>query len=74
MVHLNITLDESLYRRLKARAAPKRLSAFIADALKAKMGPARDELDAAYRAASCEPWRRRLADEWRATETEAWPE
>lgn len=74
MVHLNITLDEDLYRRLKARTAPKKLSAFIADALNARMGPGRDELDDAYRAASREPWRKRLADEWAVTETEAWPE
>jgi len=73
MVHLNITLDEDLYRRLKARAAPKKLSAFIADALKARLGPGGDELDEAYRAASREAWRKRLADEWTATETEAWP-
>jgi hypothetical protein len=74
MVHLNITLDEDLYRRLKSKAAPKKLSAFIADALKARMGPGRDELDEAYRRAAREPWRKRLADEWVATETEAWPE
>jgi hypothetical protein len=74
MVHINITLDEDLYRRLKARVAPKKLSAFIACALEARMGPGRDELDEAYRVASREPWRKRLADEWAATETEAWPE
>jgi hypothetical protein len=74
MMHLNITLDEDLYRRLKARVAPKKLSAFIAEALGAKMGPGREELAQAYRAASREPWRKRLTDEWTATETEAWPE
>ena len=74
MVDLNITLDEDLYRRLKARTAPKKLSAFIADALNARMGQSRNELDDAYRAASREPWRKRLADEWAVAETEAWPE
>jgi hypothetical protein len=31
-------------------------------------------LDAAYQAARKERWRRRLADDWRRTETEAWPD
>lgn len=74
MVHLNITLDRDLYRRLKASTRPKKLSAFIAEALKAKLGPAPGELEQAYRAASRERWRGRLADEWAGTETEAWPE
>jgi hypothetical protein len=74
MVHLNITLDEELYRRLKAQTPPKRMSAFIADALRAKLRPGPEELEAAYRAAAREPWRRRLEEEWAATETEAWPE
>lgn len=73
-VHLNITLDEDLYRRLKASTRPKKLSAFIGDAIKARLGPARDELDQAYRTASRERWRGRLAGEWAATDTEAWPE
>jgi hypothetical protein len=72
-VHLNITLDADLYRRLKASTRPKKLSAFIADALTTKLGPARDDLDQAYRSAARERWRGRLADEWAATETEAWP-
>ena len=72
-VHLNITLDEDLYRRLKARTPPKKLSAFIAGALMAKLAPTHDELAVAYREASRERWRGRLAEEWAATETEAWP-
>jgi hypothetical protein len=74
MVHLNITLDEELYERLKAKAPPKKLSAFIADALRARLGPDEEELARAYRDAAKEHWRRSLADEWAATETEAWPE
>lgn len=74
MVHLNITLDEELYRRLKARAPAKKLSAFIADALRARLGPSAEELGQAYREAAKEPWRKALVDEWSSTEVEAWPE
>lgn len=74
MVHLNITLREDLYQQLKAKVAPKKLSAFIAESVKMRMGPSRNELDEAYMAASHESWRKRLADEWAVTETEAWPE
>jgi hypothetical protein len=74
MIHLNITLDEHLYRRLKQRAAPKKLSAFIAKALDEKLGPGPVELEAAYREAAKEPWRKALSEEWAATELEAWPE
>jgi hypothetical protein len=74
MVHLNITLDDDLYRRLKAKAPAKKMSALIADALRQKLGPSRDDLDAAYRAASREPWRKTLAAAWKTTEVEAWPE
>jgi len=71
---LNITLDERLYRRLKQRAAPKKLSAFIAKALDEKLGPDIGELEAAYREAANEPWRKALSEDWAATEHEAWPE
>ena len=74
MVHLNITLDEELYRRLKARAPAKKLSAFIAAALHERLGPSDDELAQAYREAAKEPWRRTLAEEWNPTEVEAWPQ
>ena len=39
-----------------------------------KLGPSDAELGEAYRLAAREPWRKRLADEWTATETEAWPD
>ena len=73
-VHLNITLDEDLVRRLKRKAPSKKMSAFIADALEARLGPSRQDLDAAYRAASRERWRNSLTKDWRVTETEAWPD
>ena len=74
MVHLNITLDDELYRRLKDKAPSKKMSAFIADALRERLGPSAAELAAAYRAAAREPWRKSLAQDWAATETEAWPD
>lgn len=73
-VRLNITMDEALYRRLKAELPPKRISAFIGDAVRARLYPDRAALDAAYKAAARERWRRGLARDWGATETEAWPE
>ena len=74
MVHLNITLDDDLYRQLKAKTPPKKLSAFIAAALRARLGASQAELAQAYREAAREPWRRALSADWEATELEAWPE
>lgn len=73
-MHLNITLEEQLYAQLKARTPAKKMSAFIAEAIAAKLGPSADELNAAYRAASKEAWRRQLDAEWAATDGDAWPE
>lgn len=72
-VRLNITMNEDLYRRLKRELPPKRISAFINDAVRARLSPDRKTLDAAYRNARRERWRRELADDWAATETEGWP-
>ena len=73
-VGLNIILDEDLYRRIKRLLPPKRLSAFINEALRARLSPDVKTLDAAYRAASREKWRQRLRREWESTEIEDWPE
>lgn len=73
-VRLNITMDEDLYRRLKRELPAKRISSFINQAVRACMQPDRRTLDAAYRAASKERWRRELASDWRHTEDEGWPE
>lgn len=72
-VRLNITMDRDLYRQLKRDLPPKRISAFIGEAIRGKLLPDSKTLDAAYKAAAKEPWRRELADEWKATEVEAWP-
>lgn len=73
-VRLNITMDEAIYERLKKEVRPKRISAFINEAVRAKLSPDRPTLDRAYKAASKERWRRRLEDDWSRTETEGWPE
>jgi hypothetical protein len=72
-VRLNITMDEALYRRLKKELPPKRISSFIEAAVRARIHPDRATLDAAYKAASRERWRRRFSAEWSVTETEDWP-
>lgn len=73
-VRLNITMDEDLYERLKEELPAKRISAFINEAVRARLHPSRETLNAAYQEASREAWRRGLANEWQATETEDWPE
>ena len=73
-VRLNITMDEDLYRRLKSELPPKRISAFIAEAVRCKLRPDKQTLDAAYKAASREGWRGGVAREWLATEGEGWPD
>jgi predicted CopG family antitoxin len=72
-VRLNITIDAEIYRRLKKEVPPKGISAFIERAVTARFFPDRKTLDEAYKAASREAWRRKLAAEWQETETEGWP-
>jgi hypothetical protein len=72
-VRLNITMDEDLYRRLKRELPPKRISAFIEEAVRAKLSPDPRALDAAYAAAAKEEWRQGLAADWEPTELEGWP-
>jgi hypothetical protein len=72
-VRLNITMDADLYRRLKTELPPKRISAFINDAVRARLTPPKGELDAAYKSARLESWRRDLKDDWAGTDIEGWP-
>lgn len=72
-VRLNITLDETLYRRLKAQCPPKGISRFIAESVRARLYPDRAALEAGYKAAAREPWRSELAEAWERTEVEDWP-
>ena len=73
-VRLNITMDEDVYLRLKRELPPKKISAFIEDAVRMRLYPDRANLDAAYQAARRERWRADLSAEWAGTETESWPE
>ena len=73
-VRLNITIDEDVHERLKRELPAKGISRFINEAVRARLRPSREALDDAYKAASREGWRRSEAREWRATDTEGWPE
>ncbi len=73
-VRLNITIDKDLYRRLKKELPPKGISAFIADAVRARFRPGPRALDAAYKAARKELWRSKVSSDWAKTETESWPQ
>jgi len=72
-VRLNITMDEDLYKRLKKELPAKRISSFINQAVRARLYPDKRALDAAYKAASREPWRSALTEDWEATDLEDWP-
>jgi predicted CopG family antitoxin len=72
-VRLNITMDDDVYERLKKEVPPKKLSAFISGAVRAKLHPDTKTLDAAYRAASKEQWRTSLAEDWKHIDDEGWP-
>lgn len=67
-------MDEEVYKRLKKEVPPKKLSTFINAAVRAKLYPDKSTLDAAYRAARKERWRKTLSDDWAVTETEGWPD
>ena len=73
-VRLNITIDEDVHERLKRDLPPKGISRFINDTLRARLRPSREQLDAAYRAAAREKWRRSETREWQQTDLEGWPE
>jgi hypothetical protein len=73
-VRLNITIDKDVHERLKRELPAKGISRFINQAVRARLRPSREALDAAYKAASRERWRRSGAREWNITDTEGWPE
>jgi len=67
-------MDDDVYERLKKDVPPKKLSAFITSAVREKLRPDTKLLKAGYRAASKEPWRKRLSDDWEDTDVEGWPQ
>ena len=72
-VRLNITMDEDVYSRLKKAVPPKKLSAFISGAVRAKLHPDAKALNVAYQAASKEHWRTNLDKDWKHVDDEGWP-
>jgi len=72
-VRLKITMDDDVYAKLKKEVPSKKLSAFITGAIRAKLHPDAKALDAAYRAASKEPWRKSLDENWKHSAAEGWP-
>jgi hypothetical protein len=60
-VRLNITMHADLYQRLKRQLPARHISRFINDAVRAHLHPDRATLDAAYKAARKEAWRKELA-------------
>jgi hypothetical protein len=73
-VRLNITMDETVYRRLKKQVPPKKMSAFINEAVRVKLCPDKVTLDSAYKSARKEEWRNNLSEDWAVSEAEGWPE
>jgi hypothetical protein len=62
-VRLNITMDEDIYARLKQEVSPKKISAFISSAVRAKLHPDTRTLNAVYRA----PGKSAGGTNWRTT-------
>jgi hypothetical protein len=64
-VRLIITMGDDLYARLKEKVPSQDLSAFITEAVRAKLRPDARTLNAAYRAASREQWRAGVVEDWK---------
>lgn len=64
-VRLNITMDDDVYARLKKEVPAKNLSAFISEAVRAKLHPDAKALNIAYQAASKEQWRVGVVEDWK---------
>ncbi|NOT23172.1 MAG: hypothetical protein HOP22_10690 [Nitrospiraceae bacterium] len=64
-VRLNITMDDDVYAKLKKKVPTPDLSAFITEAVRAKLRPDARTLNAAYQAASKEQWRAGVVKGWK---------
>jgi Arc/MetJ family transcription regulator len=64
-VRLNITMDDDVYARIKKKVPTQDLSAFITEAVRAKLRPDARTLNAAYQAASKEQWRAGVVEDWK---------
>jgi hypothetical protein len=66
-------MDDDVYARLKKQVPPKKLSAFISGAVRERLHPHSRTLDAAYKAASKERWRKGFDKDWKYIDDEGWP-
>ena len=66
-------MDDEVYARLKKEVLPKKLSAFIVGAIRAKLYLDAKALDVAYQAASKESWRKSLDENWKHVDAERCP-
>lgn len=62
---LIITMDDDLYARLKWKVPSQKLSAFITEAVRARLLTDARTLNAAYQAASKEQWRVGMVEDWK---------
>ena len=62
---LIITIDDDLHARLKKKVLSQNLSAFVTEAVRAKLRPDAQALNVAYQTASKERWRAGLAEDWK---------
>lgn len=62
---LIITMDDDLYARLKKKVPSQKLSAFITEAVRARLRTDTRTLNAAYQAASKEQWRAGVVEDWK---------
>jgi hypothetical protein len=66
-------MDDDVYARLKKEVPPKKLSAFIEEAVRAKLHPDAKVLNTPHQAASKERWRTSLDADWKHIDNEGWP-
>ena len=64
-VRITITMGDDLYARLKEKVLLQNLSAFITEAVRAKLSPDSKTLNVAYQAASKEQWRAGVVEDWK---------
>jgi hypothetical protein len=73
-VRLSITMEDELYERLKAELPPKKINAFVTQAVRARLRPDKRTRAPPDKAASKQRVHAEVSEDWRATEVEGWPE
>jgi Arc/MetJ family transcription regulator len=69
---VSITLDEDLHARLRRAAGPRGVRRFVEQTLRERLSPRGQALYREYLAASRDPDRLEVLEDWDALETEAW--